>query len=852
MTHKTARDRDDVLTGEREARAAAEEAREALRQSEERLLLALDAANMTAWEWDVATGRVVRSGNALGLPTSAGVLGPDAQRFVHPEDRPGLRAAVVQALEGNGVLDEEYRVVGADGAVRWIASKGRATRDAAGRAVRLNGVSMDVTGRKRTEQVLAVLAAQHAAVVDLGQRALAGMPLAALMDEAARIVARTLDVEYVAVLEVLPDEALVLRAGVGYGPWLIGRPVVPPGVVSSTGVTIAGRTAPFGELRVHSTRPRTFAENDGDFLRAIANVLGAAAIRERAEEERDASLVREQAARGEAEAAANALQRVQAVTDVAMAHLGLDELLGSLLVPVRDMFAADASAVLLVTEDGRQLEVRAALGLESEGEATVVPIGRGIAGRIAATREPLIVNDTSQVEVVRPVLRERVCSLIGVPLLVRDRLLGAIHVGRAARRPFGHADLALLKLAADRIALAIDNALLYAEAQRARAEAESANRMKDEFLAILSHELRSPLSAIVTWSRVLHSSLDEANVGRALDAIERNARVQAKLVADLLDVSRIVSGKLVIEPARVDLGAAVQAAVEVARDAATAKGLALEATAEAVAVRGDPTRLQQIFGNLLANAIKFTPEGGRITVGVRRVGAEAEVTVSDTGIGIPRDVLPYVFDRFRQGDSTTTRRYGGLGLGLAIARHLVEAHGGTIAAESGDELPGSVFRVRLPVDQTGEGAGAAVPELLPPRSPTRASLSGLSVLVVDDEEDARRVVATVLAQSGAEVVTTCSAREALRRFADRRPDVLVTDLAMPEVDGYALLRTLRSLEGGAGRRVPAIALTALASAEDRRRVEAAGFELHLTKPVEPDEIVAAVAEVAHPPRRATE
>ena len=381
-------------------------------------------------------------------------------------------------------------------------------------------------------------------------------------------------------------------------------------------------------------------------------------------------------------------------------------------------------------------------------------------------------------------------------------------------------------------------------AEASRDAAEAATRAKDEFIAELSHELRSPLNAILTWTHVLRRGMLPAEqADHALEVVERNARAQVRLIEDLLDVSRIVSGKLHLEMAHVDVRSIVRNVLDVQQGAADAKGIRVALTlADApLAVCVDPTRLHQVVDNLLANAIKFTPEGGDIDVRVGRAGDAAEIVVHDTGIGIAPDVLARVFERFEQADSSVVRRQRGLGLGLAIARHLVELHGGTIAAESEGMARGSTFRVRLPLDPHAElGADTAAAEHPARRLDPLPRLTGLRVIVVDDEPDARDFVSTLLSACGATVTPAASAAEALRAHAERRPDVLVADLAMPEEDGYTLIRKIRRLEHG-GHRMRAIALTALAGAEHLERAMTAGFDLHLTKPVEPEDVVAAVA-----------
>jgi PAS domain S-box-containing protein len=377
--------------------------------------------------------------------------------------------------------------------------------------------------------------------------------------------------------------------------------------------------------------------------------------------------------------------------------------------------------------------------------------------------------------------------------------------------------------------------------ERLYRDLEEANRLKDEFLATLSHELRTPLNAVLGWAQVLRSGPLKPSVQeRALDSLERNARAQAQLVEDLLDVSRIMSGKLHIKTEPVNLAAIVTNAIETVRAGVTAKQQHLEIQIEdreRLHVAGDPDRLQQIVWNLVSNAIKFTPSGGRIEIRLRSVGEVAELSVRDNGQGIAASFLPYVFERFRQMDGSTVRRQGGLGLGLSIARHVAEAHGGTVVAESAGPGKGATFYLRLPLQPT---AAADEPARVPRATSVARVLSGIRALVVDDEADARELVEYILEASGAEVVSAASVADALRLTRDQPFDVLVADIGMPERDGYSLIRAIRDDPSASVRGLPAVAVTAYASARERRQVLDAGFNWHLTKPINPEQLVASV------------
>jgi signal transduction histidine kinase/CheY-like chemotaxis protein len=390
-------------------------------------------------------------------------------------------------------------------------------------------------------------------------------------------------------------------------------------------------------------------------------------------------------------------------------------------------------------------------------------------------------------------------------------------------------------------------------AQTLTEEAEAANRLKDEFLATVSHEVRTPLNTVLGWARILKSKeLDQERAEYALDTIERNALGLARIIDDLLDVSRIVAGTLQLDHYPVNVPAVTQAAVDAARPLAAAKSIELRYSPDPSAIEvvsGDAGRLQQVVVNLLTNAIKFTPENGRVDVSVKRAGANLEVAVEDSGEGISADFLPHVFDRFRQADGATTRRHPGLGLGLAIVRQLVELHGGTVRAESPGPGKGARFTVRLPIltsplvrelwTRADEGRPA----------PSLQRLDGLQVLVVEDNADGREVMTMMLEEAGARATAVGSVKQALETLESRPPDVLVSDIGLPDEDGYALIRRIRSREAERGGFLPAVAMTGYVRAEDRARVLAAGFQVHVPKPINPAELTAAVAAVARDPRR---
>jgi len=389
--------------------------------------------------------------------------------------------------------------------------------------------------------------------------------------------------------------------------------------------------------------------------------------------------------------------------------------------------------------------------------------------------------------------------------------------------------------------------------QAARAAAENANRTKDEFLATLSHELRSPLGAILTWVTLLRSGrVDDARFARALEAIERNTRLQVRLIEDLLDVSRIISGKMRLEISLVELSTVVEGALDSVRPAAAAKSIALESILDPTLgpVAGDPGRLQQVVWNLLSNAVKFTPKNGRVTIRIEGIESQAQIRVTDSGRGIEPAFLPHIFDRFRQADSSSTRMEGGLGLGLAIVRHLIELHGGAVEATSAGLGQGATFTVRLPLPAV-RGLGRSEFRAAALRSRMSAAplpdLTGIDVVVLDDDHDAREAISAVLEGCGARVRSVTTVRDALAMVAETTPHVVVSDIAMPNEDGYRFITELRQRPTGLGGALPALALTAYAGAEQESKILGAGFNEYLAKPTEAVELSVAVARLAKAP-----
>jgi PAS domain S-box-containing protein len=576
----------------------------------------------------------------------------------------------------------------------------------------------------------------------------------------------------------------------------------------------------------------------------------------RTEAERLHLLAREQNARIEAET-------LNQVGRIAAAELDLHKLVEAVTNAATGAAAAEFGAFFYnaVDEKGETYSLFSLVGAPREAfekfpRPRITPLfeptfrGERVIRSADITNDPLYGRNSPHKGM--PLGHLPVRSYLAVPVKSRSgRVLGGLFFGHQQAGVFTEREERIVVGIAAQAGIAMDNAQLYQEARLARQSAEEASRTKDEFVANLSHELRTPLNAILGWTQLLQmGTLDPADVQEGLETIGRNAKIQSQLVEDLLDIARIVSGKLRLDVQDVDLTEVIQAAIESVQPTAQAKGVRLLQTLDPAAARvsGDPGRLQQVVWNILTNAIKFTPRAGRVHVHLQRMYSEAQIVITDTGQGIKRDFLPFVFERFRQADSTTTRTHGGLGLGLAIVRHLVELHGGTVEAASPGEAQGSTFTIRLPL----AAVRCAPPVTQKPdrgngdeqKYATKIDLSGVRVLVVDDELDARRLLGTLLERCGAKVVCVASVDEALEQISRSRPDVLVSDIGMPGEDGYALIRRVREREGDSQQKLPAIALTAFARSEDRRKAMLAGFQMHVPKPVEAEELTAVVASLA--------
>jgi PAS domain S-box-containing protein len=859
-------------------------AEDALREGEERLRLALNAGQVGTWDWDVASNRVTWSERVYEFhgrrPGEFGGRVEDFAGMVHPEDRPRVEEAIERALRTGEPYTAEMRVVHPDGQVRWVFTHGQVIFEG-GRPVRMLGATVDVTERRGAEEKLrtlvnaseSLLGSPRTEAVLSATLKLAGRLVRAdayaiwRFSEGARrwevVSAEGLSDEYrenwIGVNSDTPSmpESPVVVEDVDALPLLASRRYTSrrEGVRSMMALPLKVHGQVAGTLVFYYREPRRFSETDVTVATAIAN-LSASAIG-------TAELYEEQSRlRREAEEASRRAAFLAEAASVLTSSLDYERTLQAvarLAVP----HVADWCAVDIVGDDGvvRRLAV-------AHVDPAKVEWAHELAGRYpydpqAPTGVPNVIR-TGRAEVYAEITDEMLAaaaqdeehlrilrgigftSAMAVPMAAHGRVSGVItFVTDKSGRRYGPEDLAFAEHLARRSALAVENARLYREAQEA-------NRIKDEFLATLSHELRTPLTAILGWASMLRTNrFDEAATRRAVETIERNARAQRQIVEDVLDVSRIITGRLRIDARPVEVRSLVEAAVDGVRPAAEAKGVFLSTMLgrDVGVISADPDRLQQVMWNLLSNAVKFTPAGGRVEVELRRVEQQAVVSVRDTGQGIAPEFLPHVFDRFRQADQSTTRRHGGLGLGLAIVRHLVELHGGTVTAASEGEGRGSSFTVRLPLQAVAQPAarfeGAAVSKPFGAEPEGRApTLAGTRVLLVEDDEDARALLRSILEGRGARVTAVASAAEAWAALEGAAHDVLVSDIGMPEEDGYSLVRRLREREARDGGKLPAVALTAYARDEDRTRALVTGFHAHVAKPVNPAELVAVVASLA--------
>ncbi len=608
-----------------------------------------------------------------------------------------------------------------------------------------------------------------------------------------------------------------------------------------------------GDHRIIAWSGTAVTRSDGTLEHVISTGVDIT-DRKQAEKER-VRFIQEQAARSEAEASARRTAFLADVSSLLASTIDYQETL-AIIPGLASPVLADLSLAWVLEPDnsGARIEL-------SQSEADTTTVWRQLRDyqpdlsrkenplvRVLTSGRSIVMQEVSESELQALAQNSRhlellkqlqIKSFIMVPLQSRGRVMGVLALfATQSNRHYRPTDLLVAEDLAHRAALALDNSRLYLESQ-------NANHAKDEFLAMVSHELRTPLNSILGWAGMLRDGkLDSTDIQRGIETIERNAKTQVQLIEDLLDVSRIVVNKLRLSIGTVEMEPVIAAAVDAVRPMAQVKGIQIESSIDRSTgpISGDPVRLQQVIWNLLSNAIKFSPQNGRVEVALRRTQSHIQVRVSDSGKGISSEFLPYVFERFRQAHTGMARAYGGLGLGLAIVRHLVGLHGGTVCAESAGEGKGSAFVVDLPIRavhlRSAEACSEQATSLRQHQEPQ--PLQGVSVMVVDDEADARDMISTVIEQHGASAIRAGSAAEAFAKLEICSPAALICDIGMPEMDGLSFIRSLRARPAERGGRTPAMALTAFAMPEDRERSLQAGFELYVAKPVEPVDLVSAV------------
>ena len=577
-----------------------------------------------------------------------------------------------------------------------------------------------------------------------------------------------------------------------------------------------------GTYRWFVGRSRPIPDSEGRIVKWFGACTDIEELK-RAQQERERLLHAEQIAHAQAAAALSKLRRLQSVTDSALPESTLNEMLHELLERLRSALQGDTATVLLLESDGGPLRPVASVGLEKEVEANIpIPLGRGAAGTIAVSDGGLIINDLSTIEVISPILHQRIRSLVGAPLKIEGRVTGVIHVGSVTPRDFTEEHLDLIRLVAHRAALAIERTRLHQDERVAREAAEQANRAKDEFLAMLGHELRNPLGVLSSSMHLLdHCDAGAQPALRAREIMARQLNHLVRMVDDLLDVARVTTGKIELRRQATNIAESMKMCVNALEEQLSRYQVKVEA--EPVWVEGDPTRLEQISTNLLSNAIKYTPPGGSIRISVTPEGNDAVMRVEDAGVGISPELLPRIFDAFVQDQHGLDRSRGGLGIGLTLVRRLVEMHAGTVQAASPGAGQGSVFTVRLP----------RIPPPAPSTGPAGQSLNGSirrRVLIVEDNADARESLRAVLELSGHEVHEAEDGPGGVAKALAVQPDLALIDIGLPSLNGYEVARQIRSAP--AGRGIVLVALTGYSQPRDRQQAQEAGFDAHLVKPVD--------------------
>lgn len=777
-----------------------------------RLEVALEAGEIGTWTFDIVNNKVFADKSlakifSVSEEESRGGKLESYTNAIHKEDRLRVQQVIEAALLDSDVYEAEYRIIQPDNSIRWVVARGKIIRNERGEATQLPGVVIDVTTRKEAEATMAESRERFQLVTRATYDAIWDWNLITnhvWWNEGIQVMTG-----YTA--DQVRNDSTWWSEHV--------HPEDRERVVSGIHHVIEGGgehwTDEYRFLRADGSFNYVFdrgyiVHRDGQPVRMLGAVQDVTKFR-RAEK-----------------ALRESQERLQIVLDASLVGLWYCDLPFDILVwsdITKEHFWLPPDAVVTI-------ELFYEIIHPEDRALTRAAIDKSIIDKTSYDIEYRTVNShTGELKWIRAIGR-------------------GFYDEKGAPYRF---DGITIDVTADKQATAEREQLLENE-RNARAEAETANRLKDEFLATLSHELRTPLSSILGWSRLLKERQVEGEQAiRAIETIERNAKSQSQLIEDILDVSRIISGKLRLDVRSVELASIIETAIESVRPAAEAKSIRLQRVIDSGGtISGDADRLQQIIWNLLSNAIKFTPKNGRVQIKLERVNSHIEIIVADSGIGISPETLPFIFERFRQSDSSTTRKYGGLGLGLAIVRHLVELHGGTVYAASAGLEKGSVFTVIFPLIPllSNEIKPAVEAERVHPTAAGNTVLNcppeieGLKILLVDDEPDTRDLIFYVLETCKAQVSSASSVTEALEIIKNEKFDVLISDIGMPERDGYDLIKSIRQLAPEDGGRTPAVALTAYARVEDRMKVLTAGFHMHVPKPVEPAELLAVVANLA--------
>ncbi len=835
--------------------------------------------------------------------TAAEAISRPVNFLHHPDIKPTMTAQMIQSIETTGEFCGEIPCLRKDGSLVSIETTAKTVCDKAGNPIFLIGIKRDITDRKQAEAERAQLMRQQVQEQAARLEAEADQRRSAFLAEVSTALAASLDYEQTlnsvanlvvpffadwCAIDLLQENQFIHRVAIAHRDakkvelgWKIHQQY-PRQIDAMEGVAKVLRT---GKTEMAAQIPDaalvTVAQ-DAEHLRILrelglksgiispliarGQILGAisfvTAQSDGRYDEADMALAEDIAHRAaiaidnarlyqEAQQSAERITRLQSVTAAFSESLTPLQVADVIVDQGIAALSANFALVALVNETGTELEVIRAVGCGEPKQMNgwqrfslndPVPLAEAV-----RTGQPIWAEPSKTRAIRYPHLTEQYehydfNAWISIPLMIEGRAVGGISFGFIEPQQLDGEQQAFILSLAQQCAQAIARTRLYEAEQKARSAAEAANRVKDEFLAVLSHELRTPLNPILGWSKLLRGGkLDAVKTDYALETIERNAKLQTQLIEDLLDVSRILQGKLSLNKVPVNLASTIQSALETVRLAAEAKSIQIQTMLDLTVgqVLGDCTHLQQVIWNLLSNAVKFTPEAGQVNIGLERVGSQAQIQVSDTGKGIHPNFLPHVFEYFRQADSTTTRKFGGLGLGLAIVRHLVELHGGTVQADSRGEGQGATFTVKLPLMKAAQTKqeNQSIPS---PPTPDIAPLTDTQILLVDDDADTRDLIAFILEQSGAIVTSVSRATEALQVFRQTKFDLLISDIGMPEMDGYMLMQQIRTMPTELGGKVRAIALSAYAGEINQHKALAAGFQQHISKPVDPEKLVKAI------------